>query len=149
MGLGKRKKEREGETRSSSGNSSSNVSVVLVGGASRIKNAKSRPDKNCAEHSRKLLPGEMCLLESARGKRIATENGARNNPRRNNATRQIVSTEISIPIYVPLKVRRLYTARRGRGISERRRLFATSQINFSGTPLRNLSRRNYVSRGEV
>lgn len=51
--------------------------------------------------------GEIRLLESAHGKRIATENSARNNPRRNNATRQIVLVEIFVLTCVLLKIRRL------------------------------------------
>lgn len=72
----------------------------MVCGGSRIKNTKIlSQQKRRGGALAEALPlslGEIRLPESARGRRTATENGARNNPRRNNATRQIVSVEISL-----------------------------------------------------
>lgn len=71
----------------------------MVCGGSRIKNTKipsQQKRRGGALAEAPLSLGEIRLPESARGRRTATENGARNNPRRNNATRQIVSVEISL-----------------------------------------------------
>jgi len=63
------------------------------------------------------LLGDIRLPESARGKRIATENGARNNPRRNNAARQIWGGDSALaanPVENPMLITRPAIFRRSR-----------------------------------
>lgn len=104
-------------------------------GASCIKNAESRrPNKNDEGRSTResfSLLEDIRLLESARRKRIASENGGRNNPRRNNATRQIVSAEILVSMYIPLKIQWLHRILRREPTNFQRDFSPDISLHFS------------------